>query len=213
MLIRRKLPSLLIFNAVVLVMQWCTSASASAWGEVRVSPQKIDLVGRLAGSQIVIDVEIDGKVRDFSRDVRYTVEPAGVVDISTSGYVRPLAEGQAVVRTEVRGDVVSIPVTVRQFATPPAVDFERDVMPVLSRYACNSGPCHGKQRGQNGFQLSLLGFDPDFDFEALAKEGRGRRVFAPAAERSLLLLKPIGELPHGGGKRIERDKMPPPPPL
>ncbi len=203
MLIRRKLPSLLIFNAVVLVMQWCTSASA--WGEVRVSPQKIDLVGRLAGSQIVIDVEIDGKVRDFSRDVRYTVEPAGVVDISTSGYVRPLAEGQAVVRTEVRGDVVSIPVTVRQFATPPAVDFERDVMPVLSRYACNSGPCHGKQRGQNGFQLSLLGFDPDFDFEALAKEGRGRRVFAPAAERSLLLLKPIGELPHGGGKRIERD--------
>ncbi|MDB5347473.1 MAG: hypothetical protein JWP89_5850 [Schlesneria sp.] len=199
--IRRKLLPLLIFNAVALVMPLCTGAC----GGVRVSPQKIELVGRLAGSQIVIDVEIDGKVHDFSRDVQYTVEPAGVVDISTSGYVRPLAEGHAVVRTEVRGEVVSIPVTVKQFATPPAVDFERDVMPVLSRYACNSGPCHGKQRGQNGFQLSLLGFDPDFDFEALAKEGRGRRVFAPAAERSLLLLKPIGELPHGGGKRIDRD--------
>src|SRR5882672_9595728 len=86
-----------------------------------------------------------------------------------------------------------------------APTFEKDIEPILARAGCNSGPCHGKQRGQNGFQLSLLGFDPDFDYEALAKEGRGRRVFAPAAERSLLLLKPIGELPHGGGKRIERN--------
>src|SRR5262245_41772568 len=47
-----------------------------------------------------------------------------------------------------------------------ALKFELDVMPILTAAGCNSGPCHGKQRGQNGFQLSLLGFDHDFDFNA-----------------------------------------------
>jgi hypothetical protein len=85
------------------------------------------------------------------------------------------------------------------------VDFERDVQPILTRYGCNAGACHGKARGQNGFQLSLLGFDPNFDYEALAKEGRGRRVFLAAPERSLLLLKPTGKVPHGGGIRLKPD--------
>ena len=86
-----------------------------------------------------------------------------------------------------------------------ALDFERDVQPILSRFGCNSGPCHGKQGGQNGFQLSLLGFDSDFDHAALVKESRGRRIFLTRPEQSLLLTKPVGSLPHGGGIRIERD--------
>jgi hypothetical protein len=48
------------------------------------------------------------------------------------------------------------------------VSFELDVQPILTARGCNAGACHGKQRGQNGFQLSLLGFDSDFDFAALA---------------------------------------------
>ncbi|MFQ5731468.1 MAG: DUF1549 domain-containing protein [Planctomycetaceae bacterium] len=86
---------------------------------------------------------------------------------------------------------------------PPQIDFEHDVMPILARRGCNAGACHGKARGQNGFQLSLLGFDPNFDYDALAKEGRGRRVFLSAPERSLLLLKPTGKTPHGGGIRMK----------
>ena len=46
------------------------------------------------------------------------------------------------------------------------INFELDVMPILTVAGCNGGPCHGKSRGQNGFQLSLLGFDADFDFNA-----------------------------------------------
>jgi hypothetical protein len=88
---------------------------------------------------------------------------------------------------------------------PDRVDFENDVMPVLSKFGCNSGACHGKARGQNGFQLSLLGFDPNFDFESLTKESRGRRVFPFSPERSLLLQKPSGETPHGGGIRLKKD--------
>mgnify|MGYP002628033921 CR=1 FL=1 len=82
------------------------------------------------------------------------------------------------------------------------IDFERDIQPVLTRFGCNSGPCHGKQRGQNGFQLSLLGFDSDFDHNALTKETRGRRVSFTRPEASLLLMKPAGLTPHGGGLRL-----------
>jgi hypothetical protein len=85
------------------------------------------------------------------------------------------------------------------------VSFELDVMPILTARGCNAGACHGKQRGQNGFQLSLLGFDPDFDYAALTMNARGRRVFPAAPERSLLLQKPTGKVPHGGGIRLERD--------
>lgn len=85
------------------------------------------------------------------------------------------------------------------------VTLELDVMPILTAGGCNAGACHGKARGQNGFQLSLLAFDPDFDYHALAVEGRGRRVFPAAPEASLLLQKAIAEVPHGGGKRFERD--------
>lgn len=87
-------------------------------------------------------------------------------------------------------------------AAEPAIDFENDVIPLLTAGGCNSGPCHGKSRGQGGFKLSLFGFDPDFDHAALSREGRGRRVFLPSPERSLLLQKPAGRVPHGGGLRM-----------
>src|SRR3954465_12940884 len=85
----------------------------------------------------------------------------------------------------------------------PSISFELDVQPILTAKGCNQGACHGKARGQNGFQLSLLGFDPDFDHAALTQQARGRRVFPAAPERSLLLQKATAALPHGGGVRIE----------
>lgn len=88
------------------------------------------------------------------------------------------------------------------------VTFEHDIQPLLTRYGCNSGPCHGKARGQNGFALSLLGFDSDFDHAALVSQGRGRRISAASPRFSLLLQKAVGELPHGGGQRFETGSKP-----
>ena len=85
------------------------------------------------------------------------------------------------------------------------VNFELDVMPILTAAGCNAGACHGKARGQNGFQLSLLGFDPDFDFAAIAKEAHGRRIFPASPDNSLLLRKPTLAMPHGGGQRLKPD--------
>ena len=69
--------------------------------------------------------------------------------------------------------------------------------------AATRGGCHGKASGQNGFKLSLLGFEPEVDYNALVKEARGRRLFPAAPDNSLLLLKATGSMAHGGGKRME----------
>lgn len=88
-------------------------------------------------------------------------------------------------------------------ATDRPVSFLNDVMPVVNKAGCNVGVCHAKAGGgQNGFQLSVLGFDPTDDYEHLVKEGRGRRLFASEPERSLLLRKASGQVPHGGGIRL-----------
>lgn len=83
------------------------------------------------------------------------------------------------------------------------VYFNTDVVPLLTKLGCNSGGCHGKATGQNGFRLSLLGFEPDFDHEAIVREARGRRVFPADPRRSLLLLKATAAVAHGGGKRLD----------
>lgn len=86
----------------------------------------------------------------------------------------------------------------------PQVSFVNDVVPVLTKQGCNTGVCHAKAGGgQNGFQLSLFGFEPQEDYDHLVLEGRGRRLFPTDADRSLLLLKAIGEVPHGGGVRLD----------
>lgn len=86
------------------------------------------------------------------------------------------------------------------------VHFVNDVMPILTKAGCNAGVCHAKAgNGQNGFQLSLLGFEPAEDYDALVKQARGRRVFPASPSQSLLLLKATNKSPHVGGERIRQD--------
>ncbi len=87
----------------------------------------------------------------------------------------------------------------------PAPQFRNDIVPLLTKLNCNSGGCHGKSTGQNGFKLSLLGFHPDKDHAALVQESRNRRVLTAAPKQSLLLRKATGQTPHGGGRRLAVD--------
>ena len=94
---------------------------------------------------------------------------------------------------------------------PPAVvtdaaqgySFRNHVIPVLTKAGCNSGACHGAAAGKNGFSLTLRGYDPDADYEALTREAAGRRVNKLEPAKSLVLLKPTETVPHMGGKRFE----------
>ncbi len=84
------------------------------------------------------------------------------------------------------------------------LNFVNDIVPILTKATCNSGGCHAKSGGgQNGFRLSLLGFEPQEDYEHIVKEGHGRRVFPGSPAQSLLLLKASNTMPHGGGMRLD----------
>lgn len=85
------------------------------------------------------------------------------------------------------------------------VTFLRDVAPILNKAGCTSGPCHGAAKGKNGFKLSLRGYDPQFDYEALLYDLSGRRFNRAEPGRSLMLAKPAQIVPHGGGLRFEKD--------
>jgi len=87
----------------------------------------------------------------------------------------------------------------------PRVTFLRDVAPILNKAGCTAGACHGAAKGKNGFKLSLRGYDPRFDYEALLYDLSGRRFNRADPGRSLMLAKPSQEVAHGGGRRFAKD--------
>lgn len=90
------------------------------------------------------------------------------------------------------------------FGEEPTVSFVNDVVPILTKSGCNVGVCHAKAiTGQRGFLLSLLGYEPDEDYDHLVKASRGRRIIPGAPDQSLLLLKGAALVPHGGGMRLD----------
>lgn len=167
----------------------------------------IVLTGRDAHRQLLVTANLSsGARRDFTRRVKYAARPEGIVHISDAGLVSPLADGNATIEaTDADGHSTTLAVTVKQSATPLPINFANQVVPIFTKAGCNGGGCHGKLAGQNGFRLSLLGFEPSEDYEHLVRESRGRRISPAAPEHSLLLLKATGMLPHGGGKRIDAD--------
>ncbi|MAR10967.1 MAG: S-layer protein [Blastopirellula sp.] len=147
-----------------------------------------------------------GQLHDLTHQVTYQSAPSGIVQIDRSGFVTPLADGKVTITVRSQeGTTAALSCQVENFANPRPINFADEVTPIFTKLGCNAGGCHGKSGGQNGFKLSLLGFYPEEDYEWLVKENRGRRIFPAAPEFSLLLTKPLNQLPHGGGKRLEKD--------
>lgn len=93
--------------------------------------------------------------------------------------------------------------TAKSTAQKP-VSFVNDVIPVLTRAGCNQGICHGAAVGKNGFKLSLRGYAPEIDYLAMVHLAKGRRINTTAPEQSLLLRKPLLDIPHIGGKALQK---------
>jgi hypothetical protein len=83
--------------------------------------------------------------------------------------------------------------------------FRTTILPILTKAGCNAGACHGAATGQGGFKLSLLGYDPEEDYQRITRELSGRRIDLDAPAESLFLRKPTRQLDHEGGRRIPRD--------
>ncbi|MCO8121200.1 DUF1553 domain-containing protein [Stieleria sp. TO1_6] len=153
---------------------------------------------------LVTRADDDGTESDWTRRVQFHATPTGIVSIDSSGLVTPLADGQVQIDAATDdGTTASATLTVSGSGQTQAVSFAGQVVPIFSKLGCNGGGCHGKMAGQNGFRLSLLGFEPREDYKRLVAESRGRRVSLAAPDRSLLLTKTTGAVPHGGGARTD----------
>src|SRR5262249_1176297 len=153
-------------------------------------PTKIALKGRDDAWQLVISAALPGgRLQDLSGDVKYTVANPSVAKVTESGRVLPLANGSTEV-TAVYGDkTVKVPVTAESCDVNLPINFPNQIVPIFTKLGCNTGGCHGKLSGQNGFRLSLLGFEPELDYTTLVKEDRGRRVYLASPEHSVVMLK------------------------
>ena len=170
--------------------------------QLSVSPVAVQLDRPEASQQLLVTNRQGELLRDVTRETTYEVVPPVIVSISPDGLLHPLMEGNSRVIVRQGTTAVEVAVTVSGLLQPVPVSFIHEVQPILTKARCNSGGCHGKAEGQNGFKLSLLGFDEAFDHDAIVKDGKGRRVALTAPERSLLLLKGTAMVPHGGGQKI-----------
>ena len=168
-----------------------------------VAPATIALKGLDDAQQLVLTAKLANRQQDLTTDIKYTVTNPKIATVTAGGRVVPLANGSTEVIATYGDKVVKVPVTSVNCDVNLPINFGNQIVPIFTKLGCNSGGCHGKASGQNGFKLSLLGFEPDVDYTSLVKEARGRRLFPAAPDSSLLLTKAVGLVPHGGGKRME----------
>ena len=153
---------------------------------------------------IVIAHFKDVSTHDVTRQAKLTLADPSLAKLKDST-LHPLKDGTTQLRIQYRGLTTEIPVTVKEATKPRPISFQLDVMPVLTSSGCNTGSCHGSARGQDGFHLTLYGFDPKGDHFRLTREMPGRRINLALPESSLLLTKAVGDVPHTGGKLFSKD--------
>ena len=185
--------------ALILGLWICAGLSGELHGQEKVRlevfPAQVELAGMTEGRQLLVtSMDTDQRAQDLTRIATFIVANEKIVAVSAHGYVRPVARGETTIAIEAAGLKQHVRVAVKDGDDSRPLHFANDIVPLLSRHGCNAGGCHGKASGQNGFKLSLFGFDADFDYDAIVKEARGRRLFPAAPDSSLLLIKATGRV-------------------
>ena len=193
-------------GVLTMLSAWCHGDDSSKLDQpgLRVFPSKVILFEESWTQQLAVShVGLRGYETDHTTTSQFHSNNPDIATVSSSGLIRATGIGQTTILISSQQQQVPVTVTVHAKKDAPPVRFLNDIVPVLTKHGCNSGGCHGKASGQNGFKLSLLGFEPSFDYSAIVKQGRGRRLFPADPSASLLLQKAVAELPHGGGRRID----------
>ena len=183
------------------------SATASAV-EFRVTPNAISFDRSFEQAQLIVTaVDSAGQIGERSEDLTskaqfHSSNPA-VATIDATGKILGLSNGAAQITVTVDGVPQTVAVHVDGIQPVPQVGFVEQVLPILSRAGCNGGACHASQHGKGGFTLSVMGYDPPADRNAIVRDRMQRRVNLLNPTDSLLLKKPTMTVPHGGGRRLE----------
>ena len=188
-----------MFSALTLILFSLTSQQ----GDV-VYPIPASITLTTPGSYATLIVESknkNGLIIDLTDEVSARIENPEIAMLF-QGRVYGKKAGATRLLVDVQGKQLVVPVSFNPTPIALSPTFYHDIEPILARHQCNSSGCHGKAEGQNGFKLSVFGSDPDFDFESIFLDGRGRRVMTEAPSSSLLAKKISGKISHGGGARI-----------
>ena len=181
---------------------WRLDAGTSA--TIAVTPERAALVGRRASRQLLASSQGQTPL-DLTRTVEWVSLDPSIVEVSSTGLIRPKRDGVAsVVAWGPSGAEGRTQVEVTGMTEANRVSYRNDVMAAFSQANCNMGACHGTPTGKGGFRLSLRGYLPDQDFMTVTREASGRRIDLMAADSSLMLTKPLGQVPHEGGLRLTR---------
>ena len=168
-----------------------------------IEPAKIALDGKFAAAQVIVFAKLQsGEVADVTRLA--TLKLGGdCAEVSKSGHLEARKNGSVTLNAEISGQKASAAIEVGGVVENAAVDFIRDVNPVMTKLGCNAGTCHGAKEGKYGFKLSLRGYDPIFDVRSLKDDLASRRLNAASPDDSLMLLKATAGVPHEGGQRTK----------
>ncbi len=197
----------------VAVLASCVPAAALRADEdpigspasVVIEPAETTLNGQRATGQLIASAtDADGSQRDLTRALEWVSLNPEIATVSAKGQVVPRSNGTATIVA--RGGSVEVQTTVHVTGMdqPDTVSFRHDVIPAFSQAGCNMGACHGTPTGKGGFKLSLRGYLPGEDYFTLSRENGGRRINPFDADTSMILRKPLGELSHEGGLRLQR---------
>ncbi|MDP7033893.1 MAG: DUF1549 and DUF1553 domain-containing protein [Planctomycetota bacterium] len=191
--------------ALLIFLTGSNGAAAAPGGEgsMTLYPPKIRLDWSQDRQPIVVQwTATDGTTRDITNKVTATWAPIGVAELKT-GQILARKPGQTRLTLRWKSFSLTAPVTVRGTEHERPVRFGRDILPIFTRAGCNTGACHGTTRGQDGFHLSLFGYDPAGDYQRLTRQQPGRRIDLAVPEKSLLFEKAVGRASHTGGQRFE----------
>jgi hypothetical protein len=153
---------------------------------------------------VLVERRADGVTLDLTSAAEVVVEPVNLA-VWENGFLKPSANGAGKVLVKAGEHALELPLRVQGVEIDPPMSFRNDIEPVLMRAGCNTGGCHGSARGQNGFHLTLFGYDPGLDYLNLTRETLGRRLNVAYPEQSLMLTKPTGEVDHIGGTVLAKD--------
>ncbi len=171
--------------------------------EFEVFPADVNLKSSRDRQSLVVRMtEANGVHRDVTTEATFTLSDPTKARV-VNGVVLPLADGETQLKISWKGKSTEVKVKVKEATVEQPISFRMDVMPVFMKGDCNR--CHGAARGQDGFRLSLWGFDPEGDHHRLTREMAGRRINLALPEESMLLTKSTGAAPHTGGKLFEKD--------
>lgn len=189
------------------LLAWPAGATAVKRGVVsfKAYPPDVQLSSAEDRQSLVVQAALDDTTtRDVTHKSTLTVADPKVARLE-GNVVIPVSDGETVIRIACGGQQTSLPVRVSNAAVRSPVSFKLDVMPVFLKAGCNSGGCHGSARGQDGFRLSLFGFDPDGDLYRITHEQNGRRINLAEPRQSLLVTKSLGEVTHTGGELFKEN--------